>query len=348
MKLSYLFSRIKNMSYDGMFKAVDRVKSKCNKPKWLIFLDMCWCGFRYSAGYMDYDVIGFYKLSSKSRKTMLTRGKNDKIVKKLNDRNYWHIFNNKNEFNDYFKNYLKREYLYPVSKDKEDFFKFIEKHPIFFAKPNDGQCGKGIQKVDINKLDEFFKENDCDKLSGNLYYNLYEYLLENKIELVEEPIKQHKDMIKLNSSSVNTIRIVSVMNDKDEVSIMAIFIRIGNGKIVDNFNSGGMTAKVNKETGEITEDAIDKEGNIYKKHPITNTLIKGFKIPYFEEAKKMVEEAAKTSKNVRYVGWDVAITEDGPCLVEGNQYPGHDIYQVAEKLERNSIGVWPEFKKAME
>ena len=76
---------------------------------------MVWCGIRYGAGYVDYDVIGFYKLTSKQRKTMLTRGINNKFVKKLNEKDYWHLFNNKNEFNDMFRDFLKREYIYPIS-----------------------------------------------------------------------------------------------------------------------------------------------------------------------------------------------------------------------------------------
>ena len=72
-----------------MFDRIELVSKKCNKSKFAIFLDMVWCGFRYGAGYMDYDVIGFYKLSSKQRDTMLTRGRNDKIVKSHNNRLYW-------------------------------------------------------------------------------------------------------------------------------------------------------------------------------------------------------------------------------------------------------------------
>ena len=86
---------------------------------------------------------------------------------------------------------------------------------------------------------------------------------------------------------------------------------------------------------------------MYEKHPISQTTIKGFQIPCWKEAREMVIEAAKLSPHVRYVGWDVAITVDGPTLVEGNQFPGHDIYQVAEKMEEGQLGVLPEFEKAI-
>ncbi len=332
--ISYLFKRICTMNYKSMFERVDVVKAKCDKSKFGIFCDMVWCGLRYGAGYVDYDVIGFYKLNSKQRKTMLTRGINNKFVKKLNEKEYWHLFNNKNEFNDMFKEYIKRDYIYPVSADKEKTIEWLSNHKLFFAKPNDGQCGKNIEKISTEKWKNNFED-------------LYAYLVENKLELLEEPIVQCEEMNKLNSSSVNTVRMVTVMNDQDEVTIIATFSRIGNGKVVDNFNSGGMTARIDVETGKIIEDAVNKNGELFEKHPITGTTIKGFQIPNWEEAKNMVKSAAKLSKHIRYVGWDVGLSEKGPVLVEGNQFPGHDIYQVAEKIGENDIGILPVFEEAM-
>lgn len=332
--VSYLIKRLCTMNYKSMFDRIDVVKSKCNKSKFLIFCDMVWCGIRYGAGYVDYDVIGFYKLNKKQRKTMLTRGINNKFVRKLNEKEYWHLFNNKNEFNEMFKEYLKRDFIYPISEKKEETNLFLKKHDVFFAKPNDGQCGKNIEKISINDW------------NGD-YEKLYAYLKENKLELLEEPVIQCEEMNKLNPSSVNTIRMVSVMNERGDVTIIATFSRIGNGKCVDNFNSGGMTAKIDVETGIIVENAVNKEGKVFENHPITGTKIEGFQIPYWNEAKEMVKEAAKLSRHIRYIGWDVGMSINGPVLIEGNQFPGHDIYQVAEKIGENDIGILPIFEKAI-
>ena len=65
------------------------------------------------------------------------------------------------------------------------------------------------------------------------------------------------------------------------------------------------------------------------------------------EAKEMVKKAAKLSNHVRYVGWDVGMSVNGPVLIEGNQFPGHDIYQVAEKMKDGDLGVLPMFEEAM-
>lgn len=330
----YIIKRLFGMNYKNFFKRADSVSKKSGKNKFAIYCDMIWCGFKYGAGYVDYDVIGFYKLNNKQRETMLTRGINNKYVKKLNQKEYWHIYDNKNEFNNMFSKFITRDWIYPISENKNDTIEFFKKHEIFMAKPNNGQCGKGIEKISVKD----YKEN---------YEKLYNHLVDNKLELVEELIVQHDEMNRLNTSSVNTIRMVTAMNEQNEVTVLATFIRIGNGKHVDNFNSGGMTAKVDEDTGIILEEAVDKSGKLYEKHPITGTTIKGFQIPEWNEALSMVKEAASMSRNVRYVGWDVAITNDGVTLIEGNQFPGHDIYQVAERMEEGSFGILPKFKKAI-
>ena len=84
--IAYLVKRVNNMSFKSMLERISIVKTKTNKPKFLILCDMIWCGLRYGAGYVDYDVIGFYKLNHIQRKTILTRGINNKFVKELNDK----------------------------------------------------------------------------------------------------------------------------------------------------------------------------------------------------------------------------------------------------------------------
>ena len=50
-------------------------------------------------------------------------------------------------------------------------------------------------------------------------------------------------------------------------------------------------------------------------------------VPYVKEAFEMALEAALVVPEVRYVGWDIAISEDGPCIMEGNEYPSYGLVQ---------------------
>ena len=73
--------------------------------------------------------------------------------------------------------------------------------------------------------------------------------------------------------------------------------------------------------------------------------IYGFKVPFYEEACQMVKEASKVVPSVRYVGWDVAITNKGPVIIEGNCFPG--VFQIRPSFDRSHTGIIPKYKKYM-
>ena len=77
-------------------------------------------------------------------------------------------------------------------------------------------------------------------------------------------------------------------------------------------------------------NGIDKKLNESEKS-ITGIKFDGFEIPYWDEIKKMVLEAALVNDKVNIVGWDVAISKDGPVIIEGNRGPGFDLVQVLLK-----------------
>ena len=86
--------------------------------------------------------------------------------------------------------------------------------------------------------------------------------------------------------------------------------------------------------------------NIYEKHPVSGITIKGYKIPNWDKVVEFTEKAAKEIPEMGYVGWDVSQNDKGPYLIEANEYPGHDIYQLPPH-RTNGIGLLPTFEKAM-
>ena len=277
---------------------------------------------------MDYDLFEMYNLSKEQRNTYITRGRNNEIVSKYNNKEYFHIFENKDEFNTLFKDYIKRDWVKVKDTPKEDVIAFMKKHSEFMAKPIDGGCGHGIEKINTSNyksLNEIY-----DKLTDE----------NNNFEL-EEVIKQHPEVSKIYPDAINTVRVVTILKDNVPHIICAYF-RIGNGKYVDNFNSGGMVAPVNELTGEVMDRAIDKKKNLYENHPQTGSKIKGFKFPDWDKAISMCKEASKVVPQMGYIGWDVCFTPNGPIFVEGNEFPGHDIYQLPEHTP-NKIGMMPKF-----
>ncbi len=143
------------------------------------------------------------------------------------------------------------------------------------------------------------------------------------------------------SDSVNTIRVATLLGDKKRRHRLR-YIRIGNGKVMDNVDCGGMAAPINLDTGVIS-GGRDKAGEVLNSHPMTGKRIPGTQIPYWEEVKAMCLKAMHVVPQVRFVAWDVAITPDGPVFIEGNSFPSHAIPQFAAHFP-DGIGILPRFE----
>lgn len=327
-KLKYIFKRITKMNFKKYFKVINDLHKKTGKLRIYLLIDTIICGFKYQAGYMDYQLFEMYKMNSKERETVLTRGKSNDIVKRYNNKAYIKYFENKALFNEKFKKYLNREYMVLNENNFDDFKKFVENKEYIIVKPMDGTCGSGVEKIKILKKD---------------LRKIYNKILENKQYLIEEVATQRKELSDLHPTSINTVRIYT-LNSK----IVGAFLRIGNNNnVVDNLNHEGITSPIEIDTGVIKYPAYDKTYTTYYEHPITKVPLIGFKIPMWEKVKKLCIEASKVIPEVGYVGWDVCVGEKHPFLIEANDFPGHDIFQLPAHRDGN-IGVYPRFKKAME
>lgn len=98
----------------------------------------------------------------------------------------------------------------------------------------------------------------------------------------------------------------------------------GGESMVDNLHSGGMIAALDLEKGEICTPASNHLNEVFVNHPATGVRIDGFKIPCFDEAIEMIDRKCQELDIEGYYGWDIAISTDGPILVEGNNNPGSD------------------------
>ncbi|MBR2667627.1 MAG: hypothetical protein IKD96_05680 [Oscillospiraceae bacterium] len=331
-KLSYLSRRVRNMSFGRMWETAGKIHEKYGKNRLVTFLDMGVCGLKYSAGYMDYYVCEFCKLSGAQRATYITRGVNNAYVQRLNSQECWDTFNNKVEFARTFGPYMGRGLLYLPDTDKTGFAEFLRGKDKLVVKPIDATCGVGFALL----TGEDLKDPDA----------LYDRLMASGQTLAEEFIVQHPEMSRLYPDSVNTLRIVTItVNNHPRIVFSSL--RVGNGKQVDNLNAGGLALVLDRETGLITKPAVDKENRVFTAHPITGTNFIGFTPPFYQEAVALVKRAALVEPRMGYVGWDVAITERGPILIEANQFPGHDIYQFQPHLEADRCGLRPVFDKAL-
>ena len=313
-----------------MWKTTGLLKKRSGKSRLWLLQDMLRCALRYNAGYIDYKIAQMYRLNEEQRKTVITRGISNDIVRRMNPREYWHTFDDKTEFNTVFARWIPRKWLRIDEKtDLEALREMCRRNSALLGKPLEGSSGQGIIK---------YMEKDWQ--SGPDAF--LQRMREDGIGILEELVVQHPKMASLCPTSVNTCRIATLLGDRQE-GIVYAFLRIGNGKVMDNVDCGGMAARIDIATGKLLTVGADKQGNTFIKHPMTNTSIIGFQIPFWEEAKTMCMEAARVIPQMRFIAWDVAITENGPTFIEGNSFPSHAIPQFAAHYP-DGIGILPEFQ----
>lgn len=334
-KTKVFFRRLKGMSFGRMFKQINGIHDDFGFSKIGTFADMVWCALHYKVGYLDYRTYGFFAIRGKKRKTFMTMSDNIEFTHKLNSKDCYELFDDKVKFNRRFKDFIGREWIDLNDCTFEDFKAFCGKRDVFFAKQPVSYGGLGVKKIDLSA---------CPDLGG-----LYKSLKEEKLYLCEEAIVQHPDMSAVCPTSVNTVRVVTLLSSKNEPQIIYALMRMSSdGSGVDNISSGGMYAPVNDD-GTITKPAFAQNaGKYYEKHPVTGVRINAFKVPLFDEVKALVRAAALVEPKLRYVGWDVAVTEKGPVLVEGNNFPSYDMIQTFMQTDaENFNGILPAFKEAM-
>ncbi len=179
-----------------------------------------------------------------------------------------------------------------------------------FIKPFIGSGGKGIIKVDSQK----------SKLSREQVASFFkDFLL--RAYIFQDEVRQHSGLAKLNPSTLNTIRIDTFKTPGQIPEVISAFIRIGqDGSYVDNITAGGFYIGINMETGRLKSLGIleiPDGGKLLTHHPTNGIKLEGFPIPYFEEVKALAIEAANCLPQ-SLIGWDIAVSEYGPVLIEGN------------------------------
>ena len=237
-KLSYAAKRALKMDWGRMLETASMLHKKTGKSKMWLLQDMVKCALKYNAGYMDYKIAAMYNLNDAQRRTVITRGISNSIVRRMNDKAYWHNFDDKTTFNTLFSDQVGRKWIkVDESLTADALADFLRDLPSVLYKPLEGSSGVGIVKFEKkdweNDIPAFLKKVQ-DMGAG----------------LLEELLIQHPDMARLCPTSVNTVRIATLLGDKQE-GIVYAFLRIGNGKVMDNVDQGGMAARVDLASGRL-------------------------------------------------------------------------------------------------
>jgi uncharacterized membrane protein len=136
----------------------------------------------------------------------------------------------------------------------------------------------------------------------------------------------------LSNGALATVRVITCRNERGEIEVTNAVLRMarGNNTVVDNFHAGGIAAKVNLQSGVLgraTDLGVRTTTAWCETHPDTGARILGRTLPFWSDTLDLVRRAHAVFSDRMFIGWDVAVLQDGPQLIEGNGAPDLDIIQ---------------------
>lgn len=307
------------LSRENAIKTVERFAGDVDsREKELLVNDILDVAKKYRFSANEYFYYHFRDKDETERKSFISDLNRIVFCERLNDPKNLPIFDDKSKTYEIFGKYYKRDVCcVKGAKDAKAFSGFVDKHNRFILKPISDSCGRGIKIIDLS-------EESCNENKLSLLVN--EYCKKVGSFIAEEIIVQVPEMAKFHPASLNTVRIATVLYD-DGPEIIAAFMRTGRGdSIVDNAGAGGVFGTIDISNGSILAVG-DEFGKSYTCHPDTGEQMVGFEIPHWGEAVELGKALAKVVKGNRYAGWDLALTDRGWVMVEGNAR-GQFVWQI--------------------
>ena len=222
----------------------------------------------------------------------------------------------------------------PVLGSKESLARFLDEHARFpmFAKPSYCQQGKlGVRLEDYNPRDKTLTLHDGHKTTVSDFFDSY---IENKTNpryyrpecgyLFQDLVRQHPDVTEITGSHVvSGFRIVLVQSEDGLATVAAVWKIVKPTNATDNFNMGrygNLLAGIDVETGRFlfAVDGAGPKANRVDTHPETGRQITGSPVPCWQDLIRVCKKAASAFPLIRLQHWDVALSRNGPILLELN------------------------------
>lgn len=318
MKFLYFLYLLKKTPANKLFAFIRHVTTVTGQPPFTTFKKLISHFLKYNTAFLDYFYLEFYTKKEKEIKQYLDTLYMYRFHRKMNDKNFIQLFKNKSLFYKKFADFINHEHFAFKSQDAVSFEAWLNKNqPAYIiSKNNTGQVGKGIKKAKVALKNNRFFIND------NPLENFYNSL-DKENTLLEINIEQHPVLEAFHPDSLNTVRVITHIDQDHKLNLLGTMIRIGVDKQnIDNFDAGGVSAVIDKESGIIEGGLVYKDPRKKLKdaraHPTTNAIVTGVQLPYWDELLQLIKKIVLVVPQIRTVGWDIAITPQGPALLEGN------------------------------
>lgn len=307
-RAKYLLYYFKELDWPKFNAFFEYVKKQTRKTAWSLWADIISSSYLYNIGLMDYFIFRFDEKDATERRKWVGTGYKYEFDLKMNPKNTREILQNKIKFYEVYFPFIKHGYctIEDLNQNRPNALSVLNnKSGKVVVKDSLGQCG---WDVEIVKASEYTPQQ------------LAAYMKSKGFDLAEEFIQQHQVLSSLSPTGLNTVRMITMINNFGGVDILGARMRISVNNHVDNLASGNIACSIDLDSGRINGKGVysDITKEAVTHHPVTGIELVGFQIPMWEEIMQSTNEIALYRPENRGVGWDVALTPEGPDFVEGN------------------------------
>lgn len=268
-----------------------------------------------------------------------TRRVNDKYNVLLDDSlAFYHLFKSHVKTPKIF-GWINKGKIYDIDFGKilnlDDLFQIIKENKKLIFKPNSSGGGSGVFVLEYITEDAFLYSN----LKINKE-NLEKKIIKLNNYIISEYLDPKVYSNQIYDKNINTIRIVTIINEDGKAIIPVAMHRFGTEETipVDNVCSGGIFSMINLETGIMSEAKSYRTPTIFTKHPNSNKEIKGQKIENWDKLKNEVKEIASKFPFISFMAWDIVPYQDTFYVLEINASTGLTFIQMFEPLKNTELG----------
>ena len=197
-----------------------------------------------------------------------------------------------------------------------------------FVKPLVGCGGKGAERWD-RVAPRRWSDGTLELGDGALVDHLR---TRRRPLVVQKRIKPHSALEPLTSGATPTVRALTIINEQGIPELVAAVFRMsfGANRTVDNIHAGGLACAVSLVDGclgKASDLGTDARLGWVSEHPTTGARIEGTRLPCWDQVGPLAVAAHALFSDRLVIGWDIAIAEGGPIIIEGNRGPDMDLMQ---------------------
>ncbi len=202
-------------------------------------------------------------------------------------------------------------------------------YPLF-GKPHHGSLSEGSVRIEA-------RDGDILRLGNGTTQAIDAFAAEVMDRypggfLFQTALDPDPQMASIAGPAIGCVRVVTVNDGSGPKPAYAVWKMPAPSAMSDNFwQAGSLLAHLDLASGEVLTcvRGTGLKSEALSDHPVSGQRVVGTALPHWAETLKIARDAHAVFPEFGVCGFDIAVTAEGPKVLECNDNPSHMLYQIA-------------------